>query len=72
LKASEESLINDLCESIITSSEKSLWTDKLEACVENSENIESLDIINRIQQLSLEYDLDLYSSALLYHSDRRK
>ena len=72
LKASEESLINDLCESIITSSEKSVWNEKLKACLTNSDNIESLGIINRIQELSLEYDLDLYSSALLYHSDRRK
>ena len=72
LKASEESLINDLCESIITSSEKSVWNEKLKACLTNSDNIENLGIINRIQELSLEYDLDLYSSALLYHSDRRK
>lgn len=72
LKATEESLINDLCESIITSSEQSEWESKLISCVENSDNIENLNMINRVQELSLEYDLDLYSSALLYHSDRRK
>jgi hypothetical protein len=70
LKNSEKKMIDELCESIVSSGDPLSWQDKLHACVEDSEEIASLEVMNEIQELSLRHELDLYSAALLYHSNK--
>ena len=43
---------------------------KLQECIQNPEKIEDLDVFNKIQELSVEHNLDLYSSAILFHSNQ--
>ena len=71
LKNSEKSMIDELCESVVVSSYKSDWENKLIGCIQNPENIELLDVKNEIQELSLKHNLDLYSAAILFHSSRK-
>ena len=70
LKNSEKKMIDELCESIVSSGDPLSWQEKLHACVEDSEEIASLEVMNEIQELSLRHELDLYSAALLYHSNK--
>ena len=68
LKNSEKSMINELCESIILSSERRDWIKSLNNCIQDPENIDSLNALQNIKDLSISHDLDLYSAALLHHS----
>ena len=70
LKNEEKNMINELCESIVVSCDESDWSKKLNSCILDPNNIESLSALNKIQQLSSDHDLDLYSAALLYHSNK--
>ena len=70
LKNSEKKMIDELCESIVSSEGPLGWQEKLKACIENSEEIASLRVMNEIQELSARHELDLYSAALLYHSNK--
>jgi len=70
LKNSEKKMIDELCESIVSSEGPLGWQEKLQACIENSEEIASLQVMNEIQELSARHELDLYSAALLYHSNK--
>jgi hypothetical protein len=69
LKTAEKNMIDELCESIVVSCEEADWSTSLTNCISDPNNIESLNALNKIQQLSSEHDLDLYSAALLYHSN---
>jgi hypothetical protein len=71
LKKTEKSMIDELCESIVLASSESDWPEKLTNCINDPDCIEQLNAMNEIQNLSLDHDLDLYSAALLYHSNRR-
>ncbi|NDG53773.1 MAG: hypothetical protein EBY39_12270 [Flavobacteriia bacterium] len=71
LKKTESEMIDELCQSVILSSEQKEWDQKLQECIQNPEKIEDLDVFNKIQELSVEHNLDLYSSAILFHSNRR-
>ena len=70
LKTAEKNMIDELCESIVVSCEEADWSTSLTNCISDPNNIESLNALNEIQQLSSEHDLDLYSAALLYHSNK--
>ena len=69
LKNEEKNMIDELCESIVVSCEEADWSTSLTNCILDPNNIESLSALNKIQQLSSDHDLDLYSAALLYHSN---
>jgi len=71
LKKAEKSMIDELCESVVLASSESDWSEKLTNCINDPDCIEQLNAMNEIQNLSLDHDLDLYSAALLYHSNRR-
>ena len=64
----QEKMLDKLCEAVICSTELENWNEELISCVNNFENIESLGIMDDILDISNEYQLDNYSSAILYHS----
>jgi hypothetical protein len=69
LKNTEKNMLDELCESVIVSSAKEDWNDNIDACIKDSENILNLVAKKEIQKISIDHNLDLYSAALLYHSD---
>jgi len=71
LKKAEKSMIDELCESVVLASSESDWPEKLINCINDPDCIEQLNAMNEIQNLSLDHDLDLYSAALLFHSNRK-
>lgn len=71
LNTDQESLISQLCESIICSSEKQWWGRKLKACVKDVENIQKLDTLSGVIDISSEHNLETYPSAILYHSKKK-
>ena len=71
LKKAEKSMIDELCESVVLASSESDWPEELINCINDPDCIEQLNAMNEIQNLSLDHDLDLYSAALLFHSNRK-
>ena len=70
LNKTQKNMIDELCQSIMISSDKNLWINKLEKCIEEPNNIEKLGSLKGVQEIAAKHDLDLYSAALLYHSSK--
>jgi hypothetical protein len=64
----QEKMLDKLCEAVICSTELENWNEELISCVNNFDNIETLGVIDDILNISDEHQLDVYSSAILYHS----
>jgi hypothetical protein len=71
LKNTEKTMIDDLCESIVLSRNEEDWDSSLSECLSNIDGIENLSVNSSVQEMSIDHGLDLYSAALLYHSNRR-
>lgn len=71
LKKSEESMVFELIESVVLSEEERTWEESMSRCIQDPEQVLNLGINSEIRDISEEHDLDLYSAALLYHSNRR-
>jgi hypothetical protein len=68
LNEQQEEMVTKLCESIICASEREQWNQTLEACIDNFELIEELNVMNDVLSVSNKHNLEVYPSAILYHS----
>ena len=68
LNPQQEDMLKQLCEAIICSTEKPEWGQRLEACVEDFELIQDLNALDDILGVATKHNLDIYPSAILYHS----
>ena len=65
-------MINKLCESVVCSTAKENWTNLAISCVNDFTNIEKLSILNEVYDVSDSHQLEIYPSAILYHSNEQK
>jgi hypothetical protein len=63
-------MIDELCQSVIISTNNKKWKDRIASCINDSSNIGNLHPKTEVQDIASEYNLDLYSAALLYHSQK--
>ncbi len=68
LNEQQEEMISSLCESIICASKRGQWNQTLEACIDNFELIEELNVMNEVLSVANKHNLEVYPSAILYHS----
>ena len=71
LDKNQETMLEKLCESVICSSEKENWQNTVVSCVNDFSQIEKLDTLNGIFEVSESHKLEIYPSAILYHSNER-
>ena len=71
LTKEQQNSINTLCESVVCSTEKENWTETMISCVNDYNNIERLNVLNEIYDVSDSHKLEIYPSAILYHSNER-
>ena len=71
LNKQQKEMISKLCQSVVCGSEKENWTSTMISCVNDYTNIEKLNILNEIYDVSDAHQLELYPSAILYHSNER-
>lgn len=71
LNKQQKEMIAKLCESVVCGSEKENWTQTMISCVNDYTNIESLNILNEIYDVSDAHQLEIYPSAILYHSNEK-
>ena len=65
-------MASSLCESIVCSKSKEYWGETLESCVKDFNEIENLDTLKEVLDISAEHTLETYPSAILYHSHERE
>ena len=68
LSKEKKSLLEELCKTVIISSEKENWEAEIKSCVADYNNIEKLSPLKEILDVSNENEMELYPSALYYHS----
>ena len=71
LNKEQKEMIANLCESVVCGAEKENWTNVMISCVNDYTNIESLNILSEIYDVSDAHKLEIYPSAILYHSNER-
>jgi len=71
LNKQQKEMLDKLCESVVCSSEKENWTSMMISCVNDFSNIEKLNILNEIYDVSDSHQLEIYPSAILYHSNEK-
>ena len=71
LNKQQKEMVSKLCESVVCGSEKENWTSTMVSCVNDYTNIENLSILNEIYDVSDAHKLEIYPSAILYHSNER-
>ena len=70
LSKEKKILLEELCKTVVVSSEESGWKDTVSSCVKDFTKIEKLGALPEILETSQEHELELYPAALYYHSRR--
>lgn len=71
LSEDQEKMLSNLCESVICASEKENWQETIISCVNDYNAIEKLGTLDGVFSVSEAHKLELYPSAILYHSNER-
>ena len=71
LNENQDKMLSKLCESVICASEKENWQEAVISCVNDFSEIEKLGTLNGVFEISDAHKLELYPSAILYHSNER-
>ena len=67
----QENMLNKLCEAVVVSNEIETWESVANSCVNNFDNIASLNAMPDVLSILAEHQLeDDYSAAILYHSKK--
>ena len=67
----QEAMLNKLCEAVVVSNEIETWESVANSCVNNFDNIASLNAMPDVLSILAEHQLeDDYSAAILYHSKK--
>jgi len=72
LSEAQEEMVSNLCESIVCSHNKEYWGETLESCVKDFNEIENLDTLKEVLDISAQHTLETYPAAILYHSHEKK
>ena len=72
LSQDQKDLISNLIESVVVSTEKSQWNNKIEACIKDFEEISRLETLPEILDISAHHEIVSYPAAILYHSKKGK
>lgn len=70
LSKDKKSLLDELCKTVVMSSEKSDWKGQVKSCLSDFNLIEKLSPLQDILDVSNEYEMELYPSALYYHASK--
>jgi hypothetical protein len=71
LSEAQQDMISNLCESIVCSQSKEYWGETLESCVKDFNEIEALQTLKEVLDISAEHSLEVYPAAILYHSHEK-
>tara|TARA_R110001592_G_scaffold160695_3_gene392952 strand:+ start:8671 stop:10734 length:2064 start_codon:yes stop_codon:yes gene_type:complete len=70
LSKDKKGLLDELCKTVIISCRKSKWEEQVSACLKDFNLIEKLSPMPEVLNEAHENDMELYPSALYYHSKK--
>ena len=68
----QKQMVDKLCESVVCATEKENWSDQIICCVNDFNVIEKLGTLDGVLDVSESHQLELYPSAILYHSQNHE
>ena len=71
LNKTHNKLIDSLCENVVLSCSKEKWEDCAVSCIDDFDKIAKLSVMPEVHDVSVEHDLGLYPSAVLFHSEKK-
>jgi uncharacterized membrane protein len=72
LSKEHKEMLDSLSESIVMSTEEGEWKKTAASCIKDFNNIEKLDVMPAVLEISEEHELVSYPAAILYHSKKIK
>jgi hypothetical protein len=70
LSKEHKGIIDTLTESIVMSTEHDKWEEALSSCIKDFNNIENLNIMSDVLDISEQHEIVSYPAAILYHSKK--
>lgn len=70
LSEDQDKMLSKLCESVVCATEKENWQNAIVSCVNDFSAIERLGTLDGVFEVSNAHKLELYPSAILYHSNK--
>lgn len=70
LSKEHKGIIDTLTESIVMSTEHDQWEKALSSCIEDFNNIEKLNILSDVLDISEQHEIVSYPASILYHSKK--
>ena len=70
LSKPQKKMISDLTESVVMAKESQDWKSTADACIKDFNNIEQLNVMPEVLELSEQHELVPYPAAILYHSKK--
>ena len=70
LSKEHQGMVDSLTESIVISTEASLWKEKADKCIKDFNHIEKLDVMPEVLDIAEAHTLVSYPAAILYHSKK--
>lgn len=70
LSKEHKGMIDTLVESVVMSTEHQEWKQALSSCIEDFNNIENLNIMSDVLDISQQHEIVSYPAAILYHSKK--
>ncbi len=70
LSKEQKEMVLNLSQSVVMSKDISEWENEVQACIEDFNNIENLDVMSDILDLSQKHEITSYPAAILYHSKK--
>ena len=72
LSGSQKSLVKELCQSIIASTDKSKWNEVFVQCAKGSASSEILNVKSEILEISSKHEIPLYEASITYIASELK
>jgi hypothetical protein len=72
LSKQHKEMLDTLSESIVISTEACEWEKTAADCIKDFDNIEKLEVMTEVLEISQEHELVSYPAAILYHSKKIK
>lgn len=70
LSKDQKKMLSTLTESVVLAKEQSDWKETVSSCIKDFNNIEKLDVMQEVLDISEAHEIISYPAALLYHSKK--
>ena len=71
LSKDKKALLDELCKSVVVSTEQEKWRNQVQSCIKDFAGIESLNPLPEVLNASQEHQLEIYPAALVHHAQEK-